>query len=190
MTSVLERSSYTHDETLSVDCTRIVGAENVTLQYFDANGDLYSQAGGVCNANIDPNGFFEQNIPGLVDGVENVVVTFTDSLGNTVLSTQLCAVESLNTSFLSCTEPADLLASVTRGVQDTAAPLWFLGAFLGIGIAFYIASRVIILLFNSLDIYKSEKEKTDSLDSPKRTEDFIYHSPADLEFKREYGQNR
>lgn len=52
--------------------------------------------------------------------------------------------------FLGSTTPADLLASVTTGVQDTGASLWPLFAFVGIGIAFVIAGYVISFIRKSI----------------------------------------
>ena len=52
--------------------------------------------------------------------------------------------------FLGSTTPADLLASVTTGVQDTGASLWPLFAFVGIGIAFDIAGYVISFIRKSI----------------------------------------
>jgi len=45
--------------------------------------------------------------------------------------------------FLGSTTPADLLASVTQGVQDTGTSLWPLFSFVGIGLAFVIGRYVI-----------------------------------------------
>lgn len=45
--------------------------------------------------------------------------------------------------FLGSTTPADLVAAVTSGVQDTGVALWPLFAFVGIGLAFTIAGLVV-----------------------------------------------
>jgi len=52
--------------------------------------------------------------------------------------------------FLGSTTPADLMASVTTGVQDTGASLWPLLAFVGISLAFSIAGFVISLIRKSV----------------------------------------
>ncbi len=45
--------------------------------------------------------------------------------------------------FLGSTTPADLVASVTTGVQDTGVSLWPLFTFVGIPLAFVIGGLVI-----------------------------------------------
>ncbi len=52
--------------------------------------------------------------------------------------------------FLGSTTPADLLASVTSGVQDTGASLWPLFTFVGIGVAFVIAGYVVSFIRKSI----------------------------------------
>lgn len=52
--------------------------------------------------------------------------------------------------FLGSTTPADLLASVTTGVQDTGASLWPLFSFVGIGLAFVIAGYVVSFIRKSI----------------------------------------
>jgi hypothetical protein len=52
--------------------------------------------------------------------------------------------------FLGTTTPADLLASVTSGVQDTGASLWPLFTFVGIGVAFVIAGYVVSFIRKSI----------------------------------------
>lgn len=179
-TSIFERSSYIHDEILSIECTNL-GAENVTIQYFDENGDLYSQSGGICNRNLDPNGYFEQNLPGLVDGVRSAVVTFDNGV-----TKKLCAVESTENTFLSCTTPTDLLGSVTRGVQDTGANLWPLFVFLGVAVSFWIGWKLGDFILDS--ITKEKRKVATAADYELTPADHKYL--ADLEFKREYGQKR
>jgi hypothetical protein len=48
--------------------------------------------------------------------------------------------------FLGSTTPADLLASVTSGVQDTGTALWPLFVFLGVPLAFVIGRYVVSLV--------------------------------------------
>jgi len=48
--------------------------------------------------------------------------------------------------FLGTTTPADLVASVTSGVQSTGGNIWPLVAFVGIPLAFAIAGYVISLI--------------------------------------------
>jgi len=52
--------------------------------------------------------------------------------------------------FLGTTTPADLLASVTSGVQDTGSSLWPLFTFVGIGVAFVIAGYVVSFIRKSI----------------------------------------
>jgi hypothetical protein len=52
--------------------------------------------------------------------------------------------------FLGTTTPADLVASVTTGVQDTGASLWPLFAFVGISLAFTIGGYVISFIRKSV----------------------------------------
>jgi len=52
--------------------------------------------------------------------------------------------------FLGSTTPADLLASVTQGVQTTGTSLWPLFTFVGIGVAFVIASYVVAFIRHSI----------------------------------------
>jgi len=52
--------------------------------------------------------------------------------------------------FLGSTTPADLLASVTSGVQDTGSSLWPLFTFVGIGVAFVIAGYVVSFIRKSI----------------------------------------
>jgi len=52
--------------------------------------------------------------------------------------------------FLGSTTPADLLASITGGVQDTGASLWPLFSFVGIGLAFVIAGYVVSFIRKSI----------------------------------------
>lgn len=52
--------------------------------------------------------------------------------------------------FLGSTTPADLLASVTSGVQTTGTSLWPLFTFVGIGVAFVIASYVVSFIRHSI----------------------------------------
>lgn len=52
--------------------------------------------------------------------------------------------------FLGTTTPADLLASVTSGVQDTGTSLWPLFTFVGIGVAFVIAGYVVSFIRKSI----------------------------------------
>lgn len=52
--------------------------------------------------------------------------------------------------FLGTTTPADLLASVTQGVQDTGTALWPLFSFVGIGVAFVIAGFVVSFIRKSI----------------------------------------
>jgi hypothetical protein len=52
--------------------------------------------------------------------------------------------------FLGSTTPAQLLASVTSGVQDTGASLWPLFTFVGIGVAFVIAGYVVSFIRKSI----------------------------------------
>jgi len=52
--------------------------------------------------------------------------------------------------FLGSTTPADLLASVTIGVQDTGSSLWPLFTFVGIGVAFVIAGYVVSFIRKSI----------------------------------------
>lgn len=52
--------------------------------------------------------------------------------------------------FLGTTTPADLLASVTSGVQDTGTALWPLFSFVGIGLAFVIAGYVVSFIRKSV----------------------------------------
>jgi len=52
--------------------------------------------------------------------------------------------------FLGTTTPADLLASVTSGVQDTGTALWPLFSFVGIGLAFVIAGYVVAFIRKSV----------------------------------------
>lgn len=53
-------------------------------------------------------------------------------------------------NFLGSTTPAQLLGSVTTGVQDTGASLWPLFSFVGIGLAFVIAGYVISFIRKSI----------------------------------------
>jgi hypothetical protein len=52
--------------------------------------------------------------------------------------------------FLGSTTPADLLASVTSGVQSTGTSLWPLFSFVGIGVAFVIAGYVVAFIRKSI----------------------------------------
>jgi len=52
--------------------------------------------------------------------------------------------------FLGSTTPADLLASVTTGVQTTGTSLWPLFTFVGIGLAFVIAGFVVSFIRHSV----------------------------------------
>lgn len=49
-------------------------------------------------------------------------------------------------NFLGTTTPADLLASVTSGVQDTGVALWPLFVFVGVPLAFVIARYVLTFI--------------------------------------------
>lgn len=57
-------------------------------------------------------------------------------------------------NFLGSTTPAQLLASVTSGVQDTGAMLWPLFSFVGIGVAFVIAGYVVSFIKRSIGTRK------------------------------------
>lgn len=57
--------------------------------------------------------------------------------------------------FLGSTTPADLLASVTTGVQSTGTSLWPLFSFVGIGVAFVIAGYVVAFIRKSIGGKKS-----------------------------------
>jgi hypothetical protein len=52
--------------------------------------------------------------------------------------------------FLGSTTPAQLLASVTSGVQDTGTALWPLFGFVGVGLAFVIAGYVVSFIRKSI----------------------------------------
>lgn len=52
--------------------------------------------------------------------------------------------------FLGSTTPADLVASVTTGVQTTGASLWPLFGFVGISLAFVIGGYVISFIRKSV----------------------------------------
>lgn len=52
--------------------------------------------------------------------------------------------------FLGSTTPADLVASVTQGVQDTGTSLWPLFGFVGISLAFSIAALVVSFIRHSV----------------------------------------
>ena len=53
-------------------------------------------------------------------------------------------------NFLGTTTSADLVASVTQGVQDTGVALWPLFTFVGIGVAFVIAGYVVSFIRKSI----------------------------------------
>jgi len=57
--------------------------------------------------------------------------------------------------FLGSTTPAELLASVTTGVQTTGASLWPLFTFVGISVAFVIAGFVVSFIRHSIGKRKS-----------------------------------
>lgn len=52
--------------------------------------------------------------------------------------------------FLGTTTPADLIASVTTGVQTTGTALWPLFGFVGISLAFVIGGMVISFIKRSV----------------------------------------
>jgi hypothetical protein len=52
--------------------------------------------------------------------------------------------------FLGSTTPADLLGSVTQGVQTTGESLWPLFVFVGIGVAFVIGGYVVSFIRKSV----------------------------------------
>lgn len=53
-------------------------------------------------------------------------------------------------NFLGTTTPADLVASVTTGVQTTGQSLWPLFSFVGISLAFVIGGYVISFIRKSV----------------------------------------
>ncbi len=53
-------------------------------------------------------------------------------------------------NFLGSTTPADLVASVTQGVQTTGESLWPLFTFVGIALAFTIGGYVISFIRKSI----------------------------------------
>lgn len=53
-------------------------------------------------------------------------------------------------NFLGSTTPANLLGSVTTGVQTTGTSLWPLFTFVGIGLAFVIAGYVVSFIRHSV----------------------------------------
>ena len=58
-------------------------------------------------------------------------------------------------NFLGAYSVSDLLASVTTGVQTTGTSLWPLFVFVGIGVAFVIASYVVSFIRHSIGGTKS-----------------------------------
>jgi hypothetical protein len=89
-------------------------------------------------------------------------------------------------NFLGSTTPVQLMATVIDGVQTTGGTaVWPLMGVVGLPIAFVIAGYLVWLINKELTPVKPSKETINPAG-----DDIVYHSAADLEFKREYGQEK
>jgi len=94
------------------------------------------------------------------------------------------------------TTPTVVIDDMQASVAETGADIWPLFALLGVSIAFLIALAVINYIKQSAGepaFAKTDREiraRIIANESNKKKEDFIYHSAEDLEFIREYGQEK
>lgn len=110
---------------------------------------------------------------------------FLEGDGNSTLFTinatvsQSTSIWSGTNGFWGSTTPLEMSATVFNGTTATFQDLVPLFKFAGVPIAFMIA--VLLISFINRSIEKKKEKKAS-------TEDLIYHSANDLEFKRNYGK--
>lgn len=106
-----------------------------------------------------------------------------DSTIFTIITGSTNATWGSNNGFWGDTTPTEIIGDMTAGVQNTGAQIWPLFAFVGVALAFGIAGLVV------MNIKTQVKPSRKEIINPKG-EEFIYHSAEDLEFMREYGQDK
>jgi hypothetical protein len=114
-----------------------------------------------------------------------------DEIGNTTIEQfNFDAIDVQNSNiwggsngFWGNTTVGDVTTAMEASVQATGANVWGLLTFVGLPIAFLLAGLLLYMIKKELTPVSVTKNQT-------KKDNFIYHSPEDLEFKREYGQEK
>lgn len=160
------------------------------------DGDEFT---GVFTANIpvgtEVSGVFGQSMPDNsscdTSGVATAL-TFEDAFGGVAF---LIVAASTNSTWGSSNgfwgdsfSAGDVSDTLQASVQATGADIWPLFTFVGIAIAFVIGLLLVSMIQTTTQ--QNHFGKADKMVINPKGEEFIEHSVDDLEFKREYGQEK